>query len=418
MTISAYRLTACSAALLALCSAARGDGMMAGREEELGRSGRLVASPKQEAILVVDGNTVHVTLRTHFRGAEEVAWVVPVPARPTDIKPGDDAIFAILEEETAPRFYRIGVRPGLHLGCVCAGAAAALWDGEMSPSVRLEEIGTAGIFDYAVLSSRDANELARWLRANGYAIPAGAAEVFESYVRQNWHWLAMRVRAEDGKEVDRAPHPITYAYRSERLVYPLAISRLSADEENEIVLYVAAPSRYAAINWPNRAITELQISPQSHASDGTNYQSILRTETANQQGRLFFTEYCGAIEDVLRRRGDGFPRTDLGPWWKAGGKEDRLLTRLRAVMSRSAMDRDVSLDTFERGCWLGGAGPGRIGNRFQTRDKGPSAARLAAPLGPMAMASLGVGLIRRRRRWAKRFALPILAMACAGFAML
>jgi hypothetical protein len=393
---------------------------MMARTEELGRGGRMVASPKQEAVLIVDGNTVRVILRTHFRGGpEELAWVVPVPARPTDIKPGDDSLFTILEEDTAPRFVRLLPSEGTGMGCGCGGMAQNRGGETLEPPVRVVETGKAGIFDYAVLSSRDANELGRWLQDNHYAIPSGAAAVFDSYVKQGWHWLAMRVRAETGKELDRAPHPITYTYRAERLVYPLAISRLSADEENEIVLYVAADERYASTNWSNAVPGGMDIRPEANTASGTNYASVIHAETRNQGGRLFVTEYANSIASVPGlQEPNGAPRMLVGSPVRRDTGTGRVLTRLRAVAPRNALDRDVLLAPYTEGHWTGNSGEQRITNQIRIAGSPTaSTARAAVPLAPLALACLGVGLVGRRG-WRRRLATPLLVLACLGFAML
>ena len=76
------RTGCCWAGLLGILLGAHiglGDGVM--MPKKIGRSTQMVASPKQEALLVTDGEMVKVILRTHFRaGPEELAWVVPVPA--------------------------------------------------------------------------------------------------------------------------------------------------------------------------------------------------------------------------------------------------------------------------------------------------------------------------------------------------
>ena len=386
--------------------------------KELGRAGRIVSSPKQEAVLILDGNAVQVILRTHFRqGPEELAWVVPVPSRPTNIKPAEDSLFTLLEEGTAPRFYSSAVSGESGIGCGCDNMRLQE-GGSWAHAVHVEEVGTAGMFDYTVLSSTDANELGRWLRENGYAIPAGADAAFESYVKKGWHWLAMRIRAESRKEGDMAPHPISYTYRADRLVYPMTISRLSADEENEIVLYVAADERYASTNWSNAVAKELEIRPDVNAAGGTNYGFVVRVESMRNSGRLFVTEYAEAIVTVPGlTEPNGAPRTLLGPAVRRDTGTGRLLTRLRAVVPRGAMDRDVFLAPYMEGHWITPAGGPGVGNNIFLRRDPPSAARLAAPAAPLALAGLGFGL-RRRQRWGRRLAPAMLIPACLIFAML
>src|ERR1035437_5460719 len=88
--------------LTCLSSRALADGCMMARVVE-GRSTQLVASPKQEALMATDGANVQVILRTHFRsGPKELAWIVPVPAKPDKVEAADDALFTTLQERTAP----------------------------------------------------------------------------------------------------------------------------------------------------------------------------------------------------------------------------------------------------------------------------------------------------------------------------
>ena len=318
---------------------ARGDGCMFAIEE-VGKSGKMAASPKQEAVLIQDGPNVRVILRTHFRaGPKELAWVVPVPAKPTDIDKGDEGVFAELEEATAPRFVSVkyGGKP-FFLACTCAAGNA----GDATPiaaSVIVEATGTAGIFEYSVLSARRADKLVGWLNGHRYYVPPGAAAVFARYVRDGWHWLAMRIRPELTDRPTLAPHPVTYSYTADKLVYPLVISRVSADKESEVVLYVLAPERVTCANWSNVTTQQLagpagQFHRSTGSPSGTNYEDRFRSETHRVGGRLFVTEFATRVRHLpLLERITGRDPLKDGPH----------LTRLRAILTPQAMDRDVTI---------------------------------------------------------------------------
>ena len=331
-----WRLIITCAVVLILASATLGDGVMISMQE-VGQSKPIVASPRQEALMVFDGAQVQVILRTYFRaGPKELAWIIPVPAAPTDIRPADDKIFDELESSTAPQFYQYVGRGFTPLGCGCGAMAdrAGVYEG----SVTVEASGTAGIFDWTSLGATDAQALLAWLADHQYAAPVGAERVLAPYVRDHWHWLAVKVRPEVADKPTLAPHPITYTYRATSLVYPLAISQLSADLENEILLYVLANKRYSVSNWRNekaRELTPLKRDPASPSK--TNYEALLRQATDKADGHLFVTEYAQDInESVLLDRITGRPsRVEHPP--------TVFLTRLRAVMTAKAMDRDVSL---------------------------------------------------------------------------
>ncbi len=188
------------------------------------------------------------------------------------------------------------------------------------------------------------HELTKWLHKNKYYVPVGAKRVFAKYVAKGWYWLVMRVRPEASKLPTLAPHPITYTYKDDKLVYPLIISQLSAYLENEIVLYVVSRHRYMSANWPNLTIKQLTDTPiklkvDPIAPSGTNYEKLLSNATVQNSGQLFVTEYfqqhslfgytqtsSGEINNVLSRH-------LINSWGNF-----QSITRLRAVMTPRAMD--------------------------------------------------------------------------------
>lgn len=401
--------------LCVLCAtaSARGDGFMVPRitVEEVGKAGQMVASPKQEAVLVTDGNKTVVMLRTHFRrGPTELAWVVPVPAMPEDIRAWkDDEVFDALEREFAPRFYRRVLSSGPAFSCGCGGG----WDGgaEPIPTVQVELTGTAGVFEFVVLSSRDANELAQWLGGHGYAVPPNAAPVFSRYVREGWHWLAMRVRPEMAEDKTLAPHPITYTYRDTKLVYPLEISRLSADAENEIVLYVVAARRYACGNWTNAEILPGSIRADADSPSGTNYEKVFWLKTRDNGGRLFVTEAAMSFSRVLAGL-EALSTLGRPAATQAAPLEGMpYITRLRAIVKPDAMDRDVVLIPYDT--------DHDVESRMNLLSSAaaPSPVQAAAPLAPLAIGAAGMGLRRRRGPSARRAGTVLCGLALAAVAM-
>ncbi len=178
------------------------DGMMS--VSRLGQSVSMVDSPKQEAIIVFDeyAGKVTISLRTHFRaGPTDLAWVVPVPAVPENIKAGTEEIFVALEAETAPEF---SVRTPSRFKFGCAGGDTS----RVQQGVSVIEVGTAGIYDYAVLGASNSQMLETWLHDHEYLVPTGADQVLPRYVDLGWHWLTIRVRAEAQDRPQLAPHPI------------------------------------------------------------------------------------------------------------------------------------------------------------------------------------------------------------------
>lgn len=401
------------AAVLALAHAAWADGVMMPKITELGSSTQVVASPKQEAVLATDGKTVQVILRTHFRrGPEELAWVVPVPAKPEKIEPCDDKVFDDLQRHTAPRFYQYSGGGQSGLKCGCAGGADTWLVNKAAQSVVVEQRGTAGIFEYVVLSADDPRELTRWLEKHKYHVPVGAERIFKRYVAEGWHWLAMRVRPEAKDRPTLAPHPIRYTYRDTKLVYPLEISQLSADLENEIVLYVVASGRYACANWDNHTIDPNALHAKTGTASGTNYEDLLRAASRKRGGHLFVTELARSWSLFGRPQGRSNEINNaISPRLIDALGNDQYVTRLRAVMTPKAMDRDVVLvpvsgwpDVFNT-------------YRLAAVRTSPTTAQLAVPLLPLGLLGGAAGL-RRRRGWRRHLAVVPAGLACLALTML
>jgi len=304
------------------------------------RSGPLVRSPRQEAVLIFDGATVEVILRTHFRaGPDDVAWLIPVPAKPTQVRTREGGLFDQLERDTAPRFFRIersrqawGKGGAGGFGDLFGGAGPPQGDGvTVVPPVVVEAAGTAGIFEWVALDARDAGKLVDWLTDNQYAVPHGARPLMERYVQEGWKWLAAKIRPQANDKQQLAPEPLAYTYADQRLVYPLAISRLSADEENEIILYVLADRRYFPGNWGHTTLRRKTIRQVA------DYAPLLRRMAWRRGGYLFITELAFDLTvldpSILRRI--------RGVWDLPDPTPTPYLTRLRALIKPEAMDRDV-----------------------------------------------------------------------------
>ena len=336
--------------LLLCCSTLRADGAMFRRH--MGESGPMVSSPRQEAVLAMDGQRVHVILRTHFeRGPREVVWVVPVPARPTGIRAEDDGLFEELERETAPRFV---IRRPAKTGFACSSAPE---HGGMAleSAVKVLETGSAGMYDYAVLSARDASELREWLNANGYLMPSGAEKVLDAYTKDNWHWLAMKLRPGDDARPTLAPRPITYTYEDTRLIFPMVISRISAAPRNEIVLYILARQKHEATNWSNATVRPETIEHDHRSSSGTTYEKMF-DDLARRERHVFVTEYANQPHTIPPKLAAA--TRAFGPAISQHG----YFTRLRAIIRPEDMDRDILLGPA--------TSTGHVSNHVQLSDVG------------------------------------------------
>lgn len=361
--------------------------------KEVGKAKSVAASPKQEAVLIRDGQVIEVTLRTHYRsGPGELAWVVPVPAKPDSVEKADDKVFRVLESQTTPRFTLLQPKSGCGIGCSAGDSS------EITGQVVVAATGRAGIFDYTVLAATGVESLIGWLRDRQFAVPNGAEAVFQRYVDMEWYWLAIRVRSEQSDKPTLALHPIRYTYRDSSLVYPLVISSISADEENEIVLYVLATARHQCENWTNVTIPSADLQLDDETPSGTNYEKLVRETTQRNGGQVFVTEFANNTDTVgFRPLLEAITGEDPMSYVDHFSPEPQMvyLTRLRAIVAAEAMDRDVVLVPDQGG---------DVWNSYNLHSDaaGRNTAGAAVTVLILAGPWLGLCLLRRSQRRSRR----------------
>jgi hypothetical protein len=211
---------------------------------------------------------------------QEFAWVIPVPAEPTEFAEADAALLNRFEKAT--EFYVRNKRSlaefhvahyflaaaagwlGLLLifkpkpllawsstGVVYAGLAVAAFFVadrtqekavmETAESVEILKKATAGSYDLAVVEAASGADLDNWLRNNGYSrMPGGGADIAGAYARAGWVFVAAKLRR-DGTGFMR-PHPLAITFPCDRPVYPMRLTAL-ARSSVYLQLWVAANQR-------------------------------------------------------------------------------------------------------------------------------------------------------------------------------
>ena len=206
-----------------------------------------VSSPRQKAIIIDAGDgTELLILQPTYRGpASEFAWIVPVPGLPAEdgIFPPSPHFIDMAFFVTQPEIFTSIAVQRAQTGLSFAGEAAAEGDpggnpGAVSVHRRLE----AGDYDAALLSATDEYTLQEWLRDEGYAVSHASDEALAHYIGGDWYFVAMKVRPEVAREhqVLTDVPPIAIRFPTDRLTYPLHISRVSAPERTTLSLVVLA----------------------------------------------------------------------------------------------------------------------------------------------------------------------------------
>jgi hypothetical protein len=257
----------------ALAVATRGDGKLFALDAPVP-----VRIPEQSALICFDGETQRLVIENRFEGdAEEMAWVVPLPAVPK-IEAATPGLFPTLRHVTRPSveiwrhrsasvFLTFGllmfagcfvmIRVGLKLGLVFLWAGGLVLLGlslsALGCSLGAESIqtqgvtvldqGRVGVYDTTTLTGESGRSVRAWLRERGFAVSEQADRVLQDYIDEGWVFAAARVS--DPERLGRGRiHPLSFAFPSVSPVYPLRLT--GADQSAlELDLYIVADSQMA-----------------------------------------------------------------------------------------------------------------------------------------------------------------------------
>lgn len=206
-----------------------------------------VAVDRETSVVGWDGTTEQIVMQLTVRGdAPDAAWIMPVPHRAT-VKLGDASLFSDLRALTAPvtetRHYFWPHAKDWPFG----GSDGTSGDGAAAPSAAapVEVVGRErlGPFDVARLAATDPAALEGWLRENGFELPDRLATALRPYVEQKWEYVAVRLAPrEGGGALSGTLDPLRLRFASDRLVYPMRLSKLATTAQS-LGLYVLADHR-------------------------------------------------------------------------------------------------------------------------------------------------------------------------------
>jgi hypothetical protein len=305
-----------------------------------------------------------MTMANDFRGdPTEFAVVIPVPTFLTkgQIHVGDRALIDHLDAYSAPRLveYHDGDPCGVADGAVAVRAEApqALAGGmrrKNSLGVTVEARYTVGEYDILILSAKESAGLETWLKSNGYRIPAGAANVLASYIRQNLRFFVAKVNLKEQARLGFSYlRPIQVAYESPKFMLPIRLGMVNADGPQELFLYTLTrrgrveTTNYRTVKLPSDVEVPLFVK-----DDFANfYRALFSEQVRRERMSAVFLEYawntswcdpCAAdplSKDELRSLGAFWQTADAGQ----GGRQDVFLTRLHVRYDGRHFPEDLVL---------------------------------------------------------------------------
>src|SRR5262245_29700736 len=289
-----------------------------------------------KVVVARKGEQTAVTMASDYQGdPREFALVIPVPTvvGKDQIKVLESATVDHLDAYSAPRLVEYfdpdpcrpvdrdrviafakpmsGV-PGLKRST----DAAAL-------GVKIEAQYTVGEYDILILSATQSDGLAQWLTESGYKIPAGAAPVLGSYIKQNMKFFVARVNlAEQGKLGYQYLRPIQVNYATHKFMLPIRLGTVNADgPQDMIVLMLTEKGRVETTNYRTvRIPSNLDVPIFTKSDFGAFYRAMFDRQVEKDGMRAVYLEYAwdmGWCDPCAADPVPGDKLAALGAYWIA-----------------------------------------------------------------------------------------------------
>ncbi|MDB4981504.1 MAG: hypothetical protein JWM82_2256, partial [Myxococcales bacterium] len=257
----------------------------------------------EQIIFSLTPNHVTAYIQISYSGAaKDFAWVVPVSAKP-EITLGSQAVFQAVAGLTTPQF-RVdwvgdagfcGVLRGpvLAPGAMTAGAVD-------DKGVNVLDARDVGPFATVTLQAHDSGELLKWLDDNGFQQPDGALPLIEHYVQAHMLFVALRLK-QNATAGDI--QPIVLDMASSEPCVPLILTRIAAQNDMPVSVYVLGAHRAFPENWFHVVVDEAKI---NWSQGGTNYRDLVTAAINEAGGHGFVTEFAGSstlMKDVIYKAG-------------------------------------------------------------------------------------------------------------------
>lgn len=239
------------------------------------------------------------------------------------------------------------------------GAGRGAGGAAKSLGVTVDAKYTVGEYDIQMLSATDSDGLVTWLKQNGYQVPEGAGQVFQSYLRQEMRFFVAKVNLKEQSKLGYAYlRPIQIAYESSKFVLPIRLGMLNADGDQELLVWAITKSgRVESTNYRNVKVPLNQGNLPGYVAGEFDrvYQSIFRNLEKREGNDVVFEEYAGSTaQTAIAPRWPGAPVVaapsaivddgtlrDLGAWWH--GSAPSFVTRMHFTYDREHFPEDLVL---------------------------------------------------------------------------
>ena len=294
----------------------------------------------------------------------DFSWILPIRNGPdVRIEVADNRFLTALDNLSAP-VLNAPQRPYCETDSDSSFLSGARGASAPSPAadsgVAVLQEQVVGPYMTAVVRSDDPAALRTWMRENGYSVPSAIEPVIDFYVAQRMDFVALRLRMGEGVE-QMTPIRVTTPGLSPTL--PLRMIAAGVADKVGLLLMVIAGSRYEAMNFPNGEITPAQLTYDFNAptAPADDFRRAFEALNRTNAGRLWLTESADPVSLATVERASqlsGGGRVPVGGATVTsddarvafqGIGSNATLTRLRADLAPTALDRDLQLIASDLG---------------------------------------------------------------------
>ena len=332
-----------------------------------------------KVVLARDGTTTAITMASDYEGEpKEFAVVIPVPTfiERKQIGVVEPKTVDHIDAYTAPRLVEyhdpdpcapmiVRRDSGAQLAAAPAPPMPKIAQPASAYGVTIEASYNVAEYDVLILSAKESNGLETWLTDNGYRIPAGAAAVLASYIKQNMRFFVAKVNLErmqtGGSKYLR---PLQVRYESAKFMLPLRLGTVNANGPQDLIIY--ALSRNGRVETTNYRTVKLpsDIDVPLYVKDefGKFYTAMFDQVVRDQDMRAVFTEYAwdmGWCDPCASTPLSNPELVELGARWignspayppgRFGGGTNAYVTRLHVRYDAAHFPEDLALmETHDR----------------------------------------------------------------------
>lgn len=243
----------------------------------------------ERIIFTVNGDdTITAVIGITYEGAaEDFSWLLPVPSVP-EVDVAEQSALDTIQTATNRSF----INPRNYCPDLIQPPGMGGGGGGGGPIT-----GSAGPYDYVVLTENDPEFIVQWLRDFGYRITDEMIPLIEYYVVvEEMQILAMRLS--QGFEAGDI-QPVKLTYQAENPMIPIILTSVAATQNMPILTWIFADTQYVPDNWAHitpvfkgfRAASQL-VDPFAFWNAQSNYSRELSLIQSALDGLSFTTEYA------------------------------------------------------------------------------------------------------------------------------